>query len=288
MSEMFDERMTRTYKSSPVFQAKMQHLTCFIGGMFAMGSKVFERPEDLKLAARLTDGCVWAYNYTATGVSPEVFHLRECKKEECKWQDYLDEIDAENRSREAIIELQKPKQESNAPDWAEDEDIDRTPTVSQKRSASNSEMSSDAASFAQQNFEQSQRLKAGSQAPTFVKTEASAMFMVDDRYILRPEAIESVWYMYRITGDKQWQEKGWKMWKATEELTRTNIAHSAVSNLMDADHPLLLDSLESFWFAETLKYYYLLFSDFQTVSLDEYVLNTEAHPFRRPDFASRV
>lgn len=34
--------------------------------------------------------------------------------------------------------------------------------------------------------------------------------------------------------------------------------------------------------AETLKYFYLVFSDPEDISLDEYVFNTEAHPFKRP------
>ena len=34
--------------------------------------------------------------------------------------------------------------------------------------------------------------------------------------------------------------------------------------------------------AETLKYLYLIFSPPDTISLDDYVLNTEAHPFRIP------
>jgi mannosyl-oligosaccharide alpha-1,2-mannosidase len=42
------------------------------------------------------------------------------------------------------------------------------------------------------------------------------------------------------------------------------------------------NSMESFWFGETLKYYYLLFETPEVVSLDEWVLNTEAHPFKRP------
>lgn len=33
---------------------------------------------------------------------------------------------------------------------------------------------------------------------------------------------------------------------------------------------------------ETLKYFYLIFDDESTISLDEWVLNTEAHPFKRP------
>lgn len=34
--------------------------------------------------------------------------------------------------------------------------------------------------------------------------------------------------------------------------------------------------------AETLKYFFLLFSDPSLISLDDYVFNTEAHPFKLP------
>lgn len=37
---------------------------------------------------------------------------------------------------------------------------------------------------------------------------------------------------------------------------------------------------ESFLLAETLKYLYLIFSDDELISLDEFVFNTEAHPLR--------
>lgn len=39
---------------------------------------------------------------------------------------------------------------------------------------------------------------------------------------------------------------------------------------------------QSFWLAETLKYFYLVFSPPDLISLDHSVLNTEGHPFRRP------
>jgi mannosyl-oligosaccharide alpha-1,2-mannosidase len=42
------------------------------------------------------------------------------------------------------------------------------------------------------------------------------------------------------------------------------------------------DKMESFWMAETLKYFYLLYSKPDVVSLDDFVFNTEAHPLRRP------
>lgn len=97
----------------------------------------------------------------------------------------------------------------------------------------------------------------------------------------RPEAIESVWYMYRITGDPTWMEKGWKMFEATIQATRTEIGNSAIDDV-NSEEPGLKDEMESFWLAETLKYYYLLFSEPSVISLDEWVLNTEAHPFKRP------
>lgn len=40
---------------------------------------------------------------------------------------------------------------------------------------------------------------------------------------------------------------------------------------------------QSFWLAETLKYFYLIFAAPDVISLDEYVFNTEAHPLKRPD-----
>lgn len=98
-----------------------------------------------------------------------------------------------------------------------------------------------------------------------------------------PEAIESVWYMYRITGDPAWQEKGWLMWRSVISAVRTEAGASAVLDVLDAQ-PKQTDEMESFWAAETLKYFYLLFAEPDVMSLDEWVLNTEAHPFRRPDF----
>lgn len=87
--------------------------------------------------------------------------------------------------------------------------------------------------------------------------------------------------MYRITGDPAWMDKGWKMFEATMEHTSTDLANSAISDVM-SEKPPLDNNMESFWIAETLKYYYMLYAGPDVISLDEWVLNTEAHPFRRP------
>ncbi|KAF9700968.1 hypothetical protein EKO04_000805 [Ascochyta lentis] len=103
----------------------------------------------------------------------------------------------------------------------------------------------------------------------------------DRRYILRPEAIESVFILYRITGEQSWQAAGWDMWTAILRVTDTDIGNAALLDI-SADTPPMMDSMESFWMAETLKYFFLLFSDPSSISLDDYVFNTEAHPFKIP------
>mgnify|MGYP002174084875 CR=1 FL=1 len=44
--------------------------------------------------------------------------------------------------------------------------------------------------------------------------------------------------------------------------------------------PTQRDSQESFFLAETLKYLYLVFAKPETLDLDKFVLNTEAHPLK--------
>ena len=90
----------------------------------------------------------------------------------------------------------------------------------------------------------------------------------------RPEAIESVFVMYRITGDKTWRDKGWKMFQAIQNATRTEWGYSAIKDVTvtKSKKKNMSDSMESFWLGETLKYFYLLFSPPDLVSLDEYVL----------------
>ncbi|KAI9705180.1 MAG: hypothetical protein M1820_005327 [Bogoriella megaspora] len=109
---------------------------------------------------------------------------------------------------------------------------------------------------------------------------------VDDaRYILRPEAIESVWILYRLTGDPSLPDRAWSMFNSITKQTTTKIAHAGLSDctqLGSNGKPIWQDRMESFWTAETLKYFYLMFADPELCSLDEFVLNTEAHPLRRP------
>ena len=102
----------------------------------------------------------------------------------------------------------------------------------------------------------------------------------DTRYGLRPEAIESVFVLYRLTGDTALQDKAWEMFNSIIAAVQTEIGAAALSDCVTPGIDGRTDRMESFWFAETLKYFYLIFADSDLVSLDEFVLNTEAHPFR--------
>ncbi|RFU27636.1 hypothetical protein B7463_g8711, partial [Scytalidium lignicola] len=189
-------------RDKPYLDKEVQHLACFVGGMVALASRKTNSPAELEMGRKLTNGCVWAYAATPSGIMPEISHLESCPDihTPCPW--------------------------------------------------TGSESSS-----------------------TGFRT------ITDPSYQLRPEAIESVFVMYRLTAETTWQDKGWRMFEAIVKHTRTDIANARLRNVMD-EHPVKDDSMESFWLAETLKYFYLLYSEPDLVSLDEFVLNTEAHPLR--------
>ncbi|KAI9832756.1 MAG: hypothetical protein M1819_003976 [Sarea resinae] len=100
--------------------------------------------------------------------------------------------------------------------------------------------------------------------------------MGDSRYILRPEAIESVFVYYRLTGDTSYQDKAWQMFEAIERYTRTDIAYSSIKDVT-VPEPEKMDEMSSFWTAETLKYFYLIFSEPDLISLDDFVLLVPLH-----------
>ena len=93
----------------------------------------------------------------------------------------------------------------------------------------------------------------------------------DPRYLLRPEAIESVFVLYRLTGDTDLLDSAWRMFTNIERNTRTEYGNAMISDVK-IDRSAKENKMESFWMAETLKYFYLIFSEPSVVSLDEYVL----------------
>lgn len=95
--------------------------------------------------------------------------------------------------------------------------------------------------------------------------------------ILRPETVESLFYLWRVTGNKTYQEWGWNIFQAFEKNSRIE---SGYVGLKDVNSGVKDNMMQSFFLAETLKYLYLLFSPPSVIPLDEWVFNTEAHPLR--------
>ncbi|KAK4196742.1 family 47 putative glycoside hydrolase [Triangularia verruculosa] len=209
-----------TKKTSIHLNPETEHLTCFIGGTYALTGRLVSSPEYLETGARLTRGCVYMYKSFPTGLMPERLTMLPCPSNHpsllaasCQWNQTL---------------------------WDETE-----------------------------------------KQPGLPKGFVSS---TDRRYILRPEAIESVFYMWRITGEKEWQEAAWDMFLAVANATfakETGGGASVKDVTIDPSMEEIQrdDEMESFWIAETLKYFYLVFSPPDLISLDKYVLNTEAHPF---------
>lgn len=104
------------------------------------------------------------------------------------------------------------------------------------------------------------------------------MKVVDAAYPLRPEIIESAFYLYHFTGDSRYRQMGRTFFDSLEKYCRTDSGYSAISNV---ETKTKSNEMPSFFLAETLKYLYLLFSPRDMVDLHTTVFNTEAHPIRR-------
>nr|XP_005986831.1 PREDICTED: endoplasmic reticulum mannosyl-oligosaccharide 1,2-alpha-mannosidase [Latimeria chalumnae] len=102
----------------------------------------------------------------------------------------------------------------------------------------------------------------------------------DRHNLLRPETVESLFYLYRFTRDKKYQDWGWEILQNFNKYTRVESGgYTSINNVQNPNNPEPRDKMESFFLGETLKYLYLLFSDdFDLINLDNFVLNTEAHP----------
>jgi len=104
------------------------------------------------------------------------------------------------------------------------------------------------------------------------------MKITDPPYALRPEIIESAYYLYFFTHDDKYLDMGETYFTALEKYCKTDTAFAALKSVETKEQA---DSMESFFFAETLKYLYLLYAPRKTFDLKHSVFNTEAHPLRR-------
>ncbi|KAM6965363.1 mannosidase, alpha, class 1B, member 1b [Aplochiton taeniatus] len=104
--------------------------------------------------------------------------------------------------------------------------------------------------------------------------------LADRHNLLRPETVESLFYLHRFTNDTTYRDWGWEILQNFNKYTKVSTGgYTSINNVRDPEYTGPRDKMESFFLGETLKYFYLLFSDDPNlISLDKYVFNTEAHP----------
>ncbi len=97
-------------------------------------------------------------------------------------------------------------------------------------------------------------------------------------YPLRPEIVESTYYLYQYSRDPKFLAMGRQMFDDVVKYCRTNVAYTGLTSVVTKEKN---DYMHSFVFAETFKYFYLLFAPDKALDFKNVVFNTEAHPIRR-------
>jgi len=115
--------------------------------------------------------------------------------------------------------------------------------------------------------------------------EKAGFWISSGNYVLRPEVIESYYYAYRATGDPKYQEWAWAAFENINKTCRVGSGYSSVKDVNQPGGGGFDNFQESFWFAEVLKYSYLIHAkdapwQVKADDTNEFVFNTEAHPIR--------
>jgi len=104
------------------------------------------------------------------------------------------------------------------------------------------------------------------------------MNVIEPGYPLRPEIVESAYYLYHYTKDPKYLEMGKTFFDDLVRYCRTDEGYTVLKSVVTKEKG---DLMPSFFLAETLKYLYLLFAPDDTLDFEHIVFNTEAHPLRR-------
>ncbi|OGE50503.1 hypothetical protein PENARI_c016G00736 [Penicillium arizonense] len=80
-------------------------------------------------------------------------------------------------------------------------------------------------------------------------------------------------------GDTRWQEYNWEIFQALDTHRSAAVPYAEISDVNAPGGGELVNLVSSFYFVEVLKYLYLSFTETGVLSLDEWVSNTESHPY---------
>uniref|UniRef100_K3WIG8 alpha-1,2-Mannosidase n=1 Tax=Globisporangium ultimum (strain ATCC 200006 / CBS 805.95 / DAOM BR144) TaxID=431595 RepID=K3WIG8_GLOUD len=96
------------------------------------------------------------------------------------------------------------------------------------------------------------------------------------QYPLRPELIESTFYMHEATNDSSWLRAGAHFVHSLQKHSKTKCGYATIADIETKQQE---DNMPSFFLSETCKYLYLLFNTTHFYRRGNYVMTTEAHPF---------
>uniref|UniRef100_A0A2S2NC05 alpha-1,2-Mannosidase n=1 Tax=Schizaphis graminum TaxID=13262 RepID=A0A2S2NC05_SCHGA len=93
---------------------------------------------------------------------------------------------------------------------------------------------------------------------------------------LRPEFLESTYFLYKATGDPHYLNVGRQVLNSLQKYARVECGFAAVKDVRTTANE---DTMDSFVLAETFKYLYLLFAESEDliINIDEYLFTTEGH-----------
>lgn len=97
-------------------------------------------------------------------------------------------------------------------------------------------------------------------------------------YQLRPEIIESAWYLHRAMHHARYLTMGKTFFDSLAAHCRTESGYTTLKSVETMEKG---DLMPSYFLAETLKYLYLLFAPDSALDMNKVVFNTEAHPLKR-------
>lgn len=106
----------------------------------------------------------------------------------------------------------------------------------------------------------------------------STMRVVRAGYQLRPEIVESAYYLFHYTKDPVYLRMGARFLDDLIKYCRTDDGYTVLGSVVTKEKG---DRMHSFLLAETFKYLYLLFAPDDTIDFDHVTFNTEAHPLKR-------
>jgi mannosyl-oligosaccharide alpha-1,2-mannosidase len=265
-------------KAKATLRTSADHASCSVGGMLALGGRLVGNPAHVEAGRKLTQGCAWAYEQTLSGVMPASLDLTPCPGE----------------SASSI------RQSATADACAWNKTIWEHAITARQRLTAGGAAASSLSRFNATIFARKQNLPQGFAA------------IPDPSHALGPQAIESIFILSRIMGggssgrasrssksegessngsdnqDDTWMDMAWSMWQSIDDLTRTDLAYGGARTVNprsgeedDARAEPRNDVMPSVWMGATLKYYFLVFSEPEFLSLDKWVFSTGGHPFRR-------